>query len=300
VPTGEQKRVLIVDDESRVAFFLEETLRALGRNLSVVSVGSAEEALEQLARQPFDLVVTDLRMPGMGGLELMRRVRETYPETRAILITAYGSPEVEAELYQLQPAFYLTKPFPVAKFTNAVEQALRLDRVHMALPGSPAGRTEAVRRTLATLRRGMGARCALLTDAEGQVVIQVGAVEGSSLETVLPLLAGEVSVTSRLEGGKASLHHYEAGRYQIYTAVAAEIPLLLAVLSQQTPPHRSGVTWLFLRRALQELRGLLLAEDATSPMETAMLGGLTMSQAHALGLSPDGPETEGDVIERGG
>jgi CheY-like chemotaxis protein len=274
VPSDGQKWILIVDDERKVAFFLEETLKALGKGLSVVSVGSAEEALEQVSRRPFDLVVTDLRMPGMDGLELMQRLRNSHPEMHTILITAYGSEEVEAEVRRLYPSSYLTKPFPAAEFTQAVERALQPGQQRVVLSRSPSGRTEAVRRVLATLRQGTGARCALLVDTEGQVVAQAGTAEGLSLGTILPILVEEVSVTSRvdrrLEGGaEVSLHHYEGKRYQIYAAVATDTPFLLVALSSQASPRRSGVIWLFLRRTLQELRECLWTREAGQPSALA-------------------------------
>ncbi|HIE37870.1 MAG TPA: response regulator [Anaerolineales bacterium] len=295
----EQKWVLIVDDEERVAFFLGETLKALGKGLAVVSVGSAEEALEQLARRHFDLVVTDLRMPGMDGLELMQQVKETHPQTRTILITAYGSEEVEAKVRRLHPASYLTKPFPVVEFTQAVEQALQLDQGRKPANSPPFGRAEAVRRALATLRRGTGARCALLVNREGRVIAQAGTVGGLPLAGLLSTLLEEASITARLnrhlEGGAdVSLHHYEGRQHQVHAAIAIDAPFMLVLLSQQPPPRRSGVVWLFLRRTLEELRELLGMEGASALSllsETGPLSSLTPAQARALGLLSE--ETKG-------
>ncbi|HEC34853.1 MAG TPA: response regulator [Chloroflexi bacterium] len=305
VPT-EGKWVLIVDDEKRVAFLLEETLKALGKGLAVVSVGSAEEALKQMARRSFDLVVTDLRMPGIDGLELMQRVMDTHPQTRTILITAYGSEEVEAEVRRLQPACYLTKPFSVAEFTQAVEQALQLDQVQGGHPLPSSARADAVQRSLATLRRGTGARCALLADREGRVVAQTGTSGDLSLETILPILVEETSITARLndhlEGRTdVSLHRYEGGRYEVHTAIATDAPFLLVLLSQRTSARRSGMIWLFLRRTLQELRDLLGADGAGHPsLHTgAAIGSLTPAQARALGLLPEDAEAGVGGGERG-
>ena len=298
MPT-EHKWVLIVDDEVGDALIIETMLKALGKSLSVVSVGSAEEALEQLAHRPFDLLVTDLRMPGMSGLELARRVKDTHPQTCTILVTAYASDEVEAEIRQLPSLAYLSKPFPVALFMQTVEQVLQAEMGEGALPASSDDWGGAVQRALATLRRGAEARCALLVDGTGQVVAQAGTLDGLP-KTVLPLLVEEASITARLhrdlEGGaEVSLHHYEGSRYQVYTAVATDIPFLLIVLSQQTPLRRSGVVWLFLRRALQELRRLPWVEDS---LEATAFGSLTPSQARALGLLPEESETKESQNER--
>lgn len=302
----EEKWVLIVDDEKRVAFFLEESLKALGKGLAVVSVGSAEEALEQLARRPFDLVVTDLRMPGMDGLELMQQVKETHPHTRTILITAYGSEEVEAEARRLESASYLTKPFPVTAFTQAVEQALQLEQTGEAYPLLRPGWAETVRRALATLRRGTGARCALLADGKGRVIAQVGTAADLPLEEILSALAEGAAITTRLEhhlkgGADLSLHHYEGEQYQVYVAIAANVPLMLVLLNQQPLPRRSGIVWLFLRRTFQELRESLGLEPGGGPSclaEAISLGSLTPAEARALGLLSETQEVEGADDER--
>jgi len=302
-----QKSILIVDDERRVAFLLEETLKTLGSDLSIMSVASAEEALEQLAHRPFDLVVTDLRMPGMDGLELMERVREAHPQTSTMLITAYGSEEVEEKVSQLHPVWYLTKPFPIADFMRAVQEALQLDSSQVASQHLLPRRPETVRQALATLRRGTGVQCALLVDAEGRVMAQSGSVEGLALEEVLPILVQETTLTRRLDrllagGSEISLHHYEGSQYQIYAAVVTA-PFLLVAVSQQGPPRRLGVLWLFLRRTIDELRRMLYAGGAArfaGDGSQIVFGSLTSRQAQALGLLPDVAEAEEDGDECGG
>jgi two-component system response regulator (stage 0 sporulation protein F) len=304
---AEQKSILIVDDERGDAFVLETTLKTLGK-FSVVSVSSAEEALEQLARQPFDLMVTDLRMPGMSGLELVRYVKDSHPQTRTMLITAYASEDVEAEVRHLQPVSYLTKPFAVKEFAQAVERALESVQAPAAPAPAPLGRAEAVQRILATLRQATGARYALLAGREGQVVAQTGIVEGLPVESILSVLMEEASITAlldhHLEGGAdISLHHYEGEQYQVYAAVAATGPLLLVVLGQQPPPRRLGVVWLFLRRALREARALL-GKRETGPLSptggATGFGSLTPDQVRALGLVPeeaDHQDGDGQVEE---
>ncbi|MBN1937229.1 MAG: response regulator [Anaerolineae bacterium] len=119
-----RKRILIVDDESRVAFFLREGLTGLGDEYEIHIIASAELALRQIEQQPFDLLVTDFRLPGINGLELIRRMRQLCPETKTILITAYGSPEIEYEAYQLDAQRYLRKPFPIQELMGTVQGVL--------------------------------------------------------------------------------------------------------------------------------------------------------------------------------
>jgi len=118
------KRILIVDDESRVAFFLKEGLQGMGIGYEVHTTGSAEVALEQARQQPFDLVVIDYRLPGLNGLDLMERLHRVSPDTQTILITAYSSPEIEHAAYKLHARQFFAKPFHIQDFMWTVKQML--------------------------------------------------------------------------------------------------------------------------------------------------------------------------------
>ena len=121
------KRILVVDDEKSIAFLLGETLAQLGPEYQVQTAYSGEEALSKIAAEPFDLVVTDLRMPDISGLELIRRLRPINPFARTILITAYGSDEAEAEARRLGAYRYITKPVKMGEFMEVVQEALLKD-----------------------------------------------------------------------------------------------------------------------------------------------------------------------------
>lgn len=119
-----QKRILIVDDAAIVAFFLMEGLRGLGEEYDVRTSGSAESALELMQHGHFDLAVVDYRLPGLSGLDLIRRLAEISPETHTIVITAYSSPELEEEAVRLRAARYLEKPFRIQDLMCTIEEVL--------------------------------------------------------------------------------------------------------------------------------------------------------------------------------
>lgn len=124
VSTG--ARILIVEDEEKVAFFLKEGLSDLENGYNVLSTPSAEEALKTLDSHNFDLVITDFRLPGRNGLELISELRASHPHTATMLITAYGSDELEAAAYRQNVVRYLAKPFRLAKFVAVVQEILPL------------------------------------------------------------------------------------------------------------------------------------------------------------------------------
>jgi CheY-like chemotaxis protein len=92
-----QHRILIVDDEPKVTFFFQQHLEMIGEGYTVTAVNSGKDALAQLKKQQYDLMITDLRMPEMDGLELIRHTRKASPNTRIMLVTAYGTSDVFAE-----------------------------------------------------------------------------------------------------------------------------------------------------------------------------------------------------------
>ncbi len=101
-------RILVVDDEEGIRSFLAETLELAGH--VVMQAGDGEQALRSFAQHGFDLLLTDLNMPRMDGIELLRRVREQQPSTEIIVLTAYGSVGTAVQAMRLGAFDYLQKP----------------------------------------------------------------------------------------------------------------------------------------------------------------------------------------------
>ncbi len=114
--------ILIVDDERSMREFLEILLQRAGHD--VVACAAAQDALVALESDDYDLVISDIKMPGIGGLELLQRVREISPETPVVLITAHGSTESAVEAMRLGAYDYLTKPCSVDEIVLVVDKAL--------------------------------------------------------------------------------------------------------------------------------------------------------------------------------
>jgi DNA-binding NtrC family response regulator len=100
--------ILVVDDEKITAFYLKDILAAA--NYEVHLAQNGEEALEQLGRRRFDLVITDLVMPGIDGFALVRRVKQTQPGLPVFILTAHGSYDVARKAQIIGADDYLLKP----------------------------------------------------------------------------------------------------------------------------------------------------------------------------------------------
>jgi response regulator RpfG family c-di-GMP phosphodiesterase len=118
---------LIVDDEPRLRQVLVHLMRNDG--FTCLEAGNGEEALAQLEQQTVTLVMSDLRMPKMDGLELLRRVRGRWPDTAVVMITAVADVEVAVSCLAIGAMDYLTKPFHLEEVRARVAQALEKRRL---------------------------------------------------------------------------------------------------------------------------------------------------------------------------
>jgi DNA-binding NtrC family response regulator len=115
--------VLIVDDEDSTRELCREVVEESG--LRTRTASTTEKALEILEQFPVDVVITDLRVPQLGGLELLKRVRETYPQTAVMVLTQYGTIESAVEATRLGAADYVTKPFHVPELRTKLDRVVR-------------------------------------------------------------------------------------------------------------------------------------------------------------------------------
>jgi len=115
-------RVLIVDDEPFVRHLIRDTLKT--RGFATGSAANGVEALEELAKEPYDLVISDVVMPEMEGFELLKRVKKDYPGLKVIILTGYSSQHDISDFLLYGADEYLTKPFQVNELLAAVEKVI--------------------------------------------------------------------------------------------------------------------------------------------------------------------------------
>jgi len=96
------KRILVVDDEETLTFFLKQDLQEAEVSCNVDIASSGEDALTKLTYNRYDLLITDLKMPGISGFTLVEVARSLHPDIKVILMTAFGSREVQDEAKSLK------------------------------------------------------------------------------------------------------------------------------------------------------------------------------------------------------
>jgi len=116
--------VLIVDDEDATRSLCHDVVTDSG--LRTRTASTTEQALDILDQMPVDILITDLRVPQIGGLELLKRVRSNYPQTAVLVLTQYGTIESAVEATRLGAADYITKPVHIPELRSKLDRMIRL------------------------------------------------------------------------------------------------------------------------------------------------------------------------------
>lgn len=117
------RTLLVVDDESSARGFVAEAAKDIG--LQVICASNTEKSLDLLAGSPVDLILTDLRVPQMGGIDLIRKVRKKHPRPRIAVLTGYGTIDTAVESIRLGASTYLQKPVTLDNLQDALRLMIR-------------------------------------------------------------------------------------------------------------------------------------------------------------------------------
>jgi DNA-binding response OmpR family regulator len=121
------KSVLIVDDEKNIRLTLSQALEVL--EVETDTAANGEEALAKLKEKEFGLILLDLKMPGMDGMEVLRQVSKIRPDIRIIILTAYGTVDLAVEAMKLGAADFIQKPFTPEEIRKLVSRVMDREKI---------------------------------------------------------------------------------------------------------------------------------------------------------------------------
>lgn len=171
-------RILIVDDQRDVSRLLRSALETIEQGLEVVEAPSGEEAILESVRKKVDLLISDFRLPGMTGVELLKKFRVRNPDIKVIIITGVSDSRALKEIEDAKADAYFSKPVPMSDFLAAVERTLGMTPTIVSTP-TPAQPPEPEKDTLADtlvkMRQEMRALAVvLLNGSSGKIEAQAG------------------------------------------------------------------------------------------------------------------------------
>jgi DNA-binding NarL/FixJ family response regulator len=275
-------RVLIVDDQRDIRRVLTAGLATLPLKVEVVDVPSAEEAMLVAAHGAFDLMVTDVRLPGISGLDLIRRVKKLHPVMKTMLMTGLTDYATRQQVEAAGVDAFFYKPLDIDDFLASVQNNLGAAAVAPSIdqeqplsqPASqpaPAEKSLAVVDRLENLRRKAVGGLAAILDIQGNVVVQAGFLTGVFERPGLParlsgLFSSVMAVSEQLDRPDANNMFYIAGK-DLYFYLASVNTSHFFVLTAEQPFSQQGADlnqW--LPPELKELDLLLAGGKAPTPI----------------------------------
>jgi CheY-like chemotaxis protein len=311
---ADEKKILVVDDHFEMLEFLRSMLELSNQDFEVLAVPSAEEGLMELRRVHFDLVITDVRLPGMSGFDLVRRTKSIKSDIPVIMITAYSSAQGKQEAEELGVFRYFPKPLDTDEMLSAVHQALYGEtvtvpqRTAVSQP-KPAKSTPALPdrlgKRLELLRNDTGAAQLILATVAGEVALKVGNGRIPDPANIIKILAQTIAdsfeLAQELQSEEPFTLQFHAGSTtELYAATVGQAYFLAMFFDVQARRGRIGTVWVFAQRAIKELLDLLPAEETVSQPEPlavpdAVETAVPERQPEPIATPPIMPEFEPEI-----
>lgn len=300
-------RILLVDDQRQVSRVLRSSLELSGREYIISEVASAEEALAEIDRTPVDLLVTDLRLPAMSGLQLVERAKSINPRMQTVLITGNPTEEIRRRAEKLGVVAFLPKPIGTNYFLEIVQAALEVAEEDEA--AGDEERRKILQDHLSALRGEVGASAVYLVDDQGEVLARAGEVADVDLGACLaPLMSAHraaLTVSHRLGSqSPANFHHLEGEAHDFYLTNVGERHGLLIVHRGQQEAGRFGSVVHYGRRSadllllhVEEKAEVVGSEEEEIP---AARWEVVMSEGPEKELSPDELAAAAEDVDEGG
>ncbi len=208
--------ILLVDDQRDIVRLLHSTLQTLGHQLDIVDAPSGEEALLEASRRKVNLLVSDYLLPGISGVELMRKIKVRNPELRVIFISGMTERKARDEMLNAGAVAIFDKPIPLADFLDAVERSLGL--VRTIFPPETGKDSEEHRQSLSELLTGfrhkIKADAVFLISDRARVLARAGDLYDSSME--VSLLSSLMAIYSASLKVSRFIHQEHLDHYHVF------------------------------------------------------------------------------------
>ena len=279
--------ILLVDDQRDIVRLLHSTLQTLGHQLEIVDAPSGEEALLEASHRKVDLLVADYLLPGISGVELMRKIKARTPDLKVIFITGMTERKAREEMLNAGAVAVFDKPIPLADFLDAVERGLGL--VRTIFPPETSKDSEEHRQTLSELlggfRQKIRADAVFLISDRARVLARAGDLYDSSMEVsmlsaLMAIYSASLKVSRFIHQERLDYYHvFHGGDHDLLLIpINSSHALLLAGkrLAKADRILKTVEAMFFVRGDLENVLQSLGVSPAPATTETALPAPETM------------------------
>jgi two-component system, response regulator, stage 0 sporulation protein F len=249
--------ILLVDDQRDIVRLLHSALQTLGHGLDIVDAPSGEEALLEASLRKIDLLIADYLLPGISGVELMRKVKARNPELKVIFISGMHERKARNEMLSAGAVAIFDKPIPLADFLDSVERSLGL--VRTIFPPESSRESDVHGQTLSELlggfRQQINADAVFLISDRGRVLARAGDLYDSSME--VSLLSALMAIYSAALKVSRFIHQENLDNYHVFRG--EDHDLILIPVDSSHALLLAGKDLASAKRILQTVEGMLSA-----------------------------------------
>jgi CheY-like chemotaxis protein len=263
-------KILLVDDDREITRLLRSTLEILDRSFQITETPSAEEALLEVGRTAFDLMILDIGLPGIDGLEFARRILKQRPDTKIIILTGKPFPQVENEIRKLKLVAYFPKPVKADDIITAASLALGIKQAKPASAPAHDESPEAHRSVsdrLSALRRDLGCLAVYLGDLDAHIVARAGDVSAFAVQElfghVMVAFTASLKVCGFLGGYvPLNMHFFDGDDFDVYMINVGQSYSLIILFSGESGARAMGHVLRYGRQCADDLLNVLADTSA--------------------------------------
>jgi DNA-binding response OmpR family regulator len=279
--------ILVVDDSEAICRALRDLLTMSG--YTVRTAPSGERALQILETASIDLVITDLKMSGISGIQLLKKIKEKTPALPVVILTGFGDMDSVVEAMRGGVADYLKKPFSVNEVLQVTERELKRSKQLQAVAAVPIALTattaaapkptcififsareaDGIDKVLSALRAETTAESVLLIEDSGHVISAKGLSNERDMPSLAALVVASRSTNAQMasllgEGESFALNYLEGQRVSVYSAGISQRLLLVVVVPKLV---KQGAVWMYTKKAAAEIEQVVAGAIQQAPEE---------------------------------
>ncbi len=269
----EAKRVIIVDDEMVLGQLLQAAFATLGRSIEVAVVPSAEQAAGQIKGKEIHLLVCDVKLPGISGLDFTRQLKKKIPALKVILVSGMNDPQLKETALGTGADAFFPKPVDMREFLETSSRLLGLStHTHpLSLSATIDLHSDLIIDSLINLRQELSAQSTTMMEYSGKIIASAGDFPDEDFSTrALPYLLSAITSLQRVNAEMGvdkpeNLFSIRGNEYDLLVSTLNSGYLLLVVMKKSKSPLRLAIAFDALGAAITDLQASI--SQSTSPDE---------------------------------